>query len=132
MRVYLSHAMRGKAGEGASVDAQAKNCAAAIEVAWKLRHMYGRKLDLYVPAETEPFVQDAYDHGMLTVKQILDVDCRVLKRCDAMIVWVPEGDELQGGRLIEYNYAVANNIPVAVFTTVKQAISWLEHFFTRG
>lgn len=132
MRVYLSHAMRGQAGTGATVDAQAKNCAAAIEIAWKLRHTYGRKLDLYVPAETEPFVQDAYDHGFLTVKQILDVDCRVLKRCDAMVVWVPEGDSLQGGRLIEYDYALLHNIPVIVFKTVEQAEAWLEHLFTRG
>lgn len=132
MRVYLSHAMRGKAGDGASVDAQAKNCAAAIEVAKVLRNVFPEVLDLYVPAETEPFVQRAYDAGYLTVKQILDIDCQVVDACDAMVVWVPRGDCLQGGREVEYDYARANNIPVVVFEDVKQAIIWLQHQYFRG
>ena len=132
MRVYLSHAMRGKAGEGCSRTAQTKNCTAAIEVAWAMRNVYGRKLDLYVPAETEPFVQAAYAVDYLSVGEILEIDCRVIDGCDAVVVWVPEGDSLQGGRLVEYDYAKANNIPVVIFRDTEQAVKWLEHFFTRG
>lgn len=132
MRVYLSHAMRGKAGADASVDTQAINCAAAIEIAKVLRNVFPEVLDLYVPAETEPFVQAAYDAGYMNVEQILEIDCRVIDGCDSVIIFVPEGDELQGGRLVERDYANETNCPVMIFTNVKQAIKFLQHQYFRG
>ncbi len=125
MKFYLSHAIRGKAGPDASHDVTTKNGEAAILVAHQLRALFP-KLDLYVPAENEKFVQIAYDTGHLSEKQILDIDCRIIDNTDGVIVYVPPGDELQGGRLVEYNHAVATNKPVFVFSKLKEAVGYLE------
>lgn len=124
MKFYLSHAIRGQAGPDADHDQQAKNCAAAIRIANKLRAEFS-KLTLYVPAEHETFIQIAYDTGHLSEKQILDIDCRIIDSYDGVLVYVPKGDELQGGREIEYDYAVATKKPVVIFHHVDEAGCYL-------
>ena len=130
MRFYLSHAIMGKAGSSAGHDVQTKNCANAIRVADKLRSEF-QKLVLYVPAENETFVQIAIDSGHLSVKAVLDIDCRIIDKCDGVIVYVPEGDELQGGRKIEYDHAVATNKPVCIFHTPEEAADYIEARYRR-
>lgn len=124
MRFYLSHAIRGKAGPNASHDVQAENCAEAIRVANALRRQFP-KLELYVPAENETFVQIAYDSGYLSEKQILDVDCKIIDSVCGVLVYAPEGGGLQGGREIEYRHAIDTNKPVCVFSKEYEAINWL-------
>ncbi len=130
MKFYLSHSIRGKAGPDASHDIQAKNCAAAIRVADYLRKLFP-KLELYVPAEYETFVQIAYDSGYLSEDEILSVDCKIIDNCDGLIIYVPDGDKLQGGRLVEYNHAVTTNKPVCVFHTAHEAADWIEAMYQR-
>jgi len=120
----------GKAGSGADNDTQAKNCADAIRVADKLRSEFP-KLVLYVPAENETFVKIAIDSGHLSVKAVLDIDCKIIDNCDGVIVYVPEGDELQGGRLIEYKHARATKKPVVVFHNVYEACDYIEAMYRR-
>lgn len=123
MRYYLSHPIRGVAGPDASHDVQTKNCAEAIKIADQLRALFP-KLDLYVPAENEVFVQIAYDTGHLSEKQILDIDCRIIDNCDGLMIYVPEG-KIQGGRKIEYAHAVATKKQVMVFRVLREAVDWL-------
>ena len=130
MRFYLSHAVRGKAGPDASYDVQAKNCAEAIRVADILRGLFP-KLKLYVPAEDEIFVQIAYDIGHLTIDKILDIDCHIIDNLDGVILYVPDGDELQGGRKIEYDHAVATNKPVCIFHKVEKVTDYIEAQYRR-
>lgn len=132
MKFYLSHAIRGKAGVKAGHDIQNANCAAAIKIANKLRERFGPKLVLYVPAENETFVQIAYDTGHLAEKEILDIDCKIIDGCDGVIVYVPEGDELQGGRLVEFKHAMRTNKPVIRFSDVEQITFWLQNQFLRA
>ena len=124
MKFYLSHAIRGKAGLNASQDIQAQNCRDAILVADTLRKLFP-KLELYVPAENETFVQIAYDIGYLQEREILDIDCLIISKLDGVLVYVPRGDKLQGGRKIEYDYAVTTNKPVVVFCKASEAADWL-------
>lgn len=124
MKVYFSHAMRGKPGFALNSAEHGNNCEAAIRIADQLRKMFP-KLSLYVPAESEPFVGAAYKKGYLSIEQILELDCIIVDQCDVVIVYVPEGDELQGGRLIEYDHAVATNRPVCIFRRVEEAINYL-------
>lgn len=124
MRVYLSHSIRGSAGEKASADLQDQNCKTAIEIAKILRRSV-KKLNLYVPAENETFVKLAYDLGHLSEKQILDIDCKIIDQMDAVIVYVPQGDELQGGRMVEYHHATAIAKPVVIFHEISEAVHWL-------
>ena len=130
MKFYLSHAIRGKAGPNVPYDQQATNCANAIHVANSLRALFP-KLELYVPAENETFVQIAYDSGYLNIEQILDIDCKIIDNCDGVIVYVLEGDELQGGRKIEYDHAVATNKPVCIFHNVEEAAKYIEAMYRR-
>ena len=124
MRCYFSHPIRGKAGPNASHDVLVENCAEAIRVADFLRAEFP-KLVLYVPAENETFVQIAYDSGHLSEKQILDIDCKIIDNCDGVLVYVPDDEPLQGGRLIEYNHAIRTNKPVHIVDTEKEAVGWL-------
>lgn len=130
MKFYLSHAIRGKKGPEAGHNIQNVNCAEAIRIANELRERFS-KLELYVPAENETFVQIAYDTGHLAEKQILDIDCKIIDMQDGVIIYVPDGD-LQGGRLVEYTHAMKTNKPVHVFATIGSATSWLTQQFLRA
>lgn len=132
MKFYLSHAIRGKAGVGAGHDTQNANCATAIRIANQLREKFGPKLILYVPAENETFVQIAYDTGHLAEKEILDIDCKIIDMMDGVIVYVPAGDELQGGRLVEYTHARKTGKPVVIFDDVYGVAVWLTQQFLRA
>ncbi len=131
MRFYLSHAIRGKAGPDASHDVQAKNCVAAIRVADYLRNLFP-KLELYVPAENETFVQIAYDTGIICEDDILRIDCLIIDQQDGVLFYVPYDDELQGGRKIEYDHAVATNKPVCIFHTPEEAANYIRALYRRG
>ncbi len=130
MRYYLSHAIRGKAGLNALHGQQAKNCAEAKRVANVLRGLFP-KLELYVPAENETFVQIAYDTGHLAEKEILDIDCKIIDNLDGVLVYVPDDDELQGGRKIEYDHAVATNKSVCIFHTPEEAADYIEAMYRK-
>ena len=125
MRYYFSHAIRGKVGPDASHDVQARNCAEAIRVADILRGLFP-KLELYVPAEHETFVQIAYDCLYLQEREILEIDCLIINNMDGVLVYVPDDEELQGGRKIEYSHAVATNKPACIFHTVEEAADYIE------
>ncbi len=132
MRIYLSHKIQGSAGAGVSDDAQRRNLLDAIVIAEKLRELFPEKLEIYVPAENETFVNFAYKMGFMTVPQILEVDCKIIDCLDAVIVYVPEGDELQGGRLVEYKHAVKTYKPVVIFDNIKGVSVWLTQQFLRA
>ncbi len=130
MKFYFSHSIRGKAGSDASHDVQVKNCAEAIRVADILRGLFP-KLELYVPAENETFIRVAYDMGLLTIDNILDIDCKIINHQDGLLVYVPDGDELQGGREIEYLYAVTTGKRVCIFHTPEEAANWIEAMYRK-
>ena len=123
-RVYFSHSIRGKLGPTCPIETQEKNCAAAIKIANRIR-LACPEFDIYVPAEHEEFIQIAFNRKYLTENQILDIDCGIVSRCDAIIVYVPDGDELQGGRLIEYDFAYFSGIPSTLYATAEEAVDFL-------
>jgi nucleoside 2-deoxyribosyltransferase len=127
MRVYFSHAMRGKAGDGASDEIQLTNNEVALLLAKKLRKRLPG-IEVYVPAESEPFVRAAFDAKYLTIVQILELDCKVIDGCDIVICYVPEGDELQGGRLVEFDHAIDTLKPVMCYSDLDAAVEFIvEH-----
>jgi hypothetical protein len=126
IKVYLSHAIRGKSGPGCGIGEQNTNCDAARKMAIEIRAGLKHPIDLYVPAEHEEFVQIAYARKHINEEQILDTDCAIVKRCRCIVVLVPEGDELQGGRLIEHNFAIDNMINLCVFSKAQEAIDFID------
>lgn len=124
MKVYFSHAMRGKPDHAVNSAKHGDNCTIAKDLAKRFRKEFP-KLELYVPAESEPFVGAAYKKGYLDIDQILELDCIIVDQCDVVIVYVPEGDELQGGRKFEYDHAVATGKPVYIFRSFDHACGYL-------
>ena len=68
-------------------------------------------IDFYVPGEHDEFVLIAYRWGVLTEKQILDIDCEIVSRCSFLVVFAPD-DYISKGMQIEVDYCVFNKIPV--------------------
>ena len=130
MHYYLSHPIRGKDGPGASHEVQANNCAEAKRVANILRALFPC-LELYVPAEGETFVQIAFDCLYLQEREILEIDCLIINNMDGVLVYAPDGDELQGGRKIEYDHAVATDKPVCIFHKIEEAADYIEAQYRR-
>lgn len=124
IKIYVSHSIRGKYGKDATYTQMQENCDAIIALVKDLRLAFPT-VEFYVPAESEPFVGRAHRKHYMTEEQILDVDCDIISDGDAVIVYVPEDDELQGGRKIEYDHAVANGISVLVFGTPLEAVNWI-------
>ena len=126
MKFYLSHAIRGKAGNGASKAEQEANCRKAVGIGGRIKQAIIAAIEIYVPGDqTEQFVSIAYKKGYITESQILDVDCAIIDNCDALLLYIPEGDVLQGGRLIEYNHAVSTSKPICSFADVNQAVAFI-------
>ncbi len=124
MEIYLSHSIRGKLGSDSTPESLNKNCLAAIEVGNKIRTECPWA-SIYIPAEHESFVQKAYNKGYMTERQILDVDCDIIAEHDILIIYVPEGDELQGGRLVEHDFASNECMAIGLFKTTTEAIDFL-------
>lgn len=126
MKVYCSHSIRGKYGNNATPTQMKENCNAMIELVLQLRKALPY-IEFYCPAESEDFVQRAYDYHYLREEEILAIDCLIIDDCDAVIVYVPDGDKLQGGRKVEYDHTTKKNIPMVVYRLVGEAIEWLCH-----
>lgn len=93
---YLTHAIRGSKGPGATMEEIRANCMAALELAKFIRE-HIPEIDLYVPAEHEDFVFRAYTCGYVTEEQILDVDCQILEAKDLLIIFTRTGERIVGG-----------------------------------
>ncbi len=131
MKFYLSHKIRGSSGNDATNTEQAKNCCEAVEIGRRIKEELP-SVELYIPGDqTEQFVNIAYKKGHLTEEQILDVDCTIIDSCEGVLVYVPEGDTLQGGRLVEFNHAIRTKKPVYVFKCVQDVIVYLTKYIMR-
>ncbi len=134
MKVYLSHSIRGLKGDAATVDDQIIACDAAVAIGEQIIGSIPT-LKLYVPGgPSEEFVGIAYRKKYLTEKQILDIDCTIIDGCEAVIVYVPLGDYLQGGRWVEYNHAVKIHKPVYIFgeNEIDCVVEFLAGLIIRG
>jgi len=85
IKVYISHYIRGPEGNAASKKTIDTNIAKTKAVCQQLRIRFGSNLDLYVPAEMDEFPRIALELGLLNVEQVLDIDCVIVSRCDALI-----------------------------------------------
>lgn len=133
MRVYLSHSIRGKKGNDAT-HAEQKACCEIATALGEHISMQIPSLEVHIPGAYEEFVSIAYQKSYMTVDQILDVDCTIIDGCEAVIVFVPTNDELQGGRKIEYDHSIKTSTPVMVFNEneIDAVVNWLVHLILRG
>ncbi len=110
IRAYISHSIRGKFGAAATEAQMQANNQKAIKFG-KLLAKEFPNIDFYVPGEHDEFVLIAYRWGVLTEKQILDIDCEIVSRCSFLIAYAPD-DYISKGMQIEIDHCVLNKIPV--------------------
>ena len=129
-KVYLSHRICGGKDTMSQIEMD-KNCQAARDFADSI--LTGVELvseidaiEIYVPGgPTEQFVSRAVSKRMLTVEQVLKIDCDIMRSKDMVIVWVPQGDTLNGGREVEVDFAVDHDIPMQIVSTGQSAVQFI-------
>ena len=131
MRCYFSHPIQGKKGKDATREDMDANNQRAISAANQFRSAF-LEIDVYVPAEHDEFVIEAYIQGSLTVEQILEADKAIVRKCDFLVAYMPE-DYLSGGMIKEVIEAVDNRIQVffwvgsrGLLETIRQVTFWLK------
>ena len=110
IRAYVSHAIRGKHGKDATIEQMEANNQKAIEFGVALRKEFSN-VEFYIPADHDEFVLEAYKKGYVGEKEVLDVDCIIISKCNFLIVYSPD-DYISRGMQIEVDYATLHNIPI--------------------
>jgi hypothetical protein len=125
IKAYMSHPIRGPLKDKATAEDMRNNCDAAMVLAEKIRlymsvNYREADLNLYVPAEHEAFVNRAWKNDMLTVQQILYIDCQIVEEYkDVLLVFAPYGPPVEGCN-IEIMHATKHGIPSLIFKDLDE------------
>lgn len=87
---YISHAIQGRYGRKATPAQMDANNQRAIDFVYQLRVEFGEEIDFYVPAEHEDFVNRAYKMGLLSIDEILVIDCDIVRSKDILLLYIPD------------------------------------------
>ena len=110
IRVYVGHSIRGKKGKDATEQDMKNNNDKAIVFGKRLRKKFP-SINFYVPGGHDEFVLLACLKKYLTEKQIVDTDCAIIRRCNFIVAYSPDG-YLSRGMVTEIEFAGNNCIPV--------------------
>jgi len=121
LKVYMSHSIRGILGAKATKESMAANNEAAIAFGTELRGHFPEDIDLYVPGDHDEFVSIAFQEGIMTDTQILNVDCHIIDERDVVLAWIPD-QHVSNGMLVEAVHAVKTGRPVLLAKTIDQAV----------
>jgi len=108
IKVYLSHSIRGKYGPKATDEQMKANCQRAINFVEMLRETCPF-LQIHCPAEMEGFVATAYKMKVLSERQILNVDCEIVRQSDFLLVYSPD-NVISKGMQVEIDFARKHKI----------------------
>jgi hypothetical protein len=121
IKAYFSHPIRGPLKDKATPIDMKRNCDAAVALAERIRtymevNYREAGFELYVPAEHEAFVNRAWKNLMLTVDDILEIDCQIIREeyKDVLLVFAPFGPPVEGCNT-EVECALRNGIAVVIF-----------------
>ena len=99
-------------GNDATDEYMKENNKKAVEFCEVLEKFFP-ELDIYCPGRMDEFVTIAWKQKYLNEKQILDVDCVIVSRCNFLIAYSPDGF-ISSGMQIEIDFANRQGIPVLV------------------
>jgi len=129
IKIYESHSIRGIKGNDATHEDMIANNKIAIEF-YKWLSTRFPTIDFYCPAVHDEFVLIAFESKIITEKQILDIDCQILSKCNLLLVYSHDS-YISNGMWTEIRYAQKHNIPVLIVQNVQTAEialnSWLEN-----
>jgi len=106
---YLTHPIRGSAGEASTAEVRKANNNKAKEFAQSFRQLFPH-IDLYVPAEQDECLARLMENKVLTIEDVLTVDCEILQSRDILISYTPDGYCSEGMK-IEIAAAKRKKIP---------------------
>ena len=112
IRAYVAHSICGKMGKDATDEYMKANNDKAILFGKNLRYHF-RSIDFYVPGDHDEFVMIAYRKKLISIPDILVVDCEIINRCNFLIAYSPDGF-ISNGMQVEIDYAITHDVPVLV------------------
>lgn len=110
---YISHPIRGKAGNDATEEDMNNNNLKAKTMGGYLRTLMPN-LTLYIPAEMDDFLIPRGIKPVKIVEELLALDCAIIKGRDILLVYNHDG-HISDGMQREIDYAKEHNIPIIVF-----------------
>lgn len=120
LRIYLSHSIRGAKGNDATPEDIAHNCRKACDFARLLR-VSMPDVEIYCPAEMDEFPDIALRKGLLSIDDLLEVDCEIISRRDVVLVFCSD-NHISNGMAVEIKYAQSHTIPVHIVLSLDHAI----------
>ena len=81
-KLYFSHAIRGITGSSEEIE---KNCRLATANAAFMRAYLGPKFVVYCPAENDAFPQMAMKKSLLSIENVLAIDCALIEQSDFVL-----------------------------------------------
>lgn len=124
VKVYISHCIQGQAGKDATHETMVANNNKAIAFVNILKENFPN-VDFYCPGEHDEFVINAYEKKLLTVDNILDIDCQILSSRHLLLNYIPD-QYISNGMWRENWYAQLNGIPILMATCVPEATDILQ------
>lgn len=119
IKVYCSHSIQGRKGKKATHEDMVENNLKASTFGAILGCKFPH-IDFYVPGDHDEFVMLAYESGILTIDQILEVDCKILSKRHILLNYIPD-QYISGGMLKENMYAQENGIPILLAVDIDAA-----------
>jgi len=117
IKAYISHPIRGKAGNNVTDEVMATNNAKAKTIGNTLR-LACPELSLYIPAEMDDFLIPKGIYPVDVVEGLLALDCAIISQCDLLLVYNHE-NHISSGMRIEMNYAKEHSIPIIEFSEMN-------------
>jgi hypothetical protein len=111
LTAYISHSIQGRYGTNATDKQMDANNRRAIKITKKLRKEFGDKIDFYLPAEHEGFVHRAFRMGLLSIDEILVIDCDIIQEKNILILYIPDSF-ISGGMIKEAHKARCLGKPI--------------------
>ena len=90
LTAYVSHGIQGRLGSRATDATMQANCDRVRKFIKKVRAEFGWAIDFYLPADHEEFVHRAFSMGLLSIDEILVIDCDIVKVKDIIILYIPD------------------------------------------
>jgi len=126
IKVYISHSIQGRKGKDATHEDMVENNLRASTFGAVLSCKFPH-IGFYVPGDHDEFVMIAFESGILTIDQILEVDCKILSKRHILLNYIPD-QYISGGMLKENMYAQENGIPILMAVDIDAAEKVLNRF----
>jgi len=124
VKVYIAHCIQGRAGKDATHETMVENNRKAIVFANELKIAFPN-VDFYCPGEHDEFVINAYEKKLLTIDDILEIDCQILDNRDLLLNYIPD-QYISNGMLKENYHAQVKGIPILMATDIAMAMVALQ------